>query len=179
MGNNMLAASHILIPISDSNAGGAGDSGSHWSLLVICPADGLALHYDSITDEHGRLKFSNDAHAHLVCSMVEGVLGTQLHFVAMTSTPGQEYESNDCGIYVCVLMRHLLFGRILQAQTDEKINMDLRRLQVNGPAARRRILTVVLELICKARRRQLEASPGSDPQMPQINIRELREPVRK
>lgn len=113
---------HLFIPVNDDDEHyhrtGSGSGGSHWSLLVISLIDNVAFHYDSL---HG----ANHAHASKLLRQIEQALPTPrtLRFVSMQDSP-QQIDGSNCGIFVLVIMKHLLLKRLLRADANQKITMS-------------------------------------------------------
>src|SRR5690606_1410632 len=95
---------HIFLPINDNRNVGVAEGGSHWSLLVVSALDGKAFHYDSLGG-------ANYAEAKLATAKMQNVLQRRLDFENLRDTPQQE-NGSDCGVFVCIIMRHLLVKRL-------------------------------------------------------------------
>ncbi|KAA8577194.1 hypothetical protein EYC84_007188 [Monilinia fructicola] len=109
---------HIFLPVNDNRNLTRAEGGSHWSLLLISVIDGVAFHYDS-------LGVSNVNEGHLTTDKMSRLLNRPLSFLNLTDSPQQE-NGSDCGVYVCIIMRHLLLKRLLSANAREKVSMKKR-----------------------------------------------------
>lgn len=138
-------ATHIFMPVND-NPDPAKGGGSHWSLLLVSRIDGVAFHYDSMFP-------SNSDFAHRTSRKLELLLGKQLRFVDMNDAP-QQSNGSDCGVYVCLNMRHLLLERLLRVDARSKIAMTMRTDDVNSTAGRKEMLRLVEEIRRKAERQR-------------------------
>eukprot|EP00741_Cyanophora_paradoxa_P004331 tig00000792_g4205.t1 len=82
----------VFMPVND-NAHPDHVGGSHWSLLVVEPGRGLALHFDS-------MKPHNCAPAAMAVAAIGRLLGRRLEMrEAPTRQQGNGY---DCGVHVCI-----------------------------------------------------------------------------
>ncbi|RKF61795.1 NEDD8-specific protease 2 [Erysiphe neolycopersici] len=126
---------HVFLPINDARSVILAESGSHWSLLLVSIIDGTAFHYDSLMP-------SNYNEARLATNKLSILIGRNLQFVNLDDSPQQE-NSSDCGIYVCIQMRHLLLKRILSANSHEKVSMSLGGKLVDANGGRKEILRTI------------------------------------
>lgn len=126
---------HIFLPINDCQNPALAEGGSHWSLLLVSIVDGMAFHYDSLNS-------ANRSDAALVTRQMEGLLGKKLQFMDLGDSPQQE-NGSDCGVFVCINMRHLLLRRLLQAQRGEKVSMSMGGRDVDAAQGRKEILRVI------------------------------------
>lgn len=126
---------HIFLPINDCRNVEIAEGGTHWSLLVVSPFDGLAFHYDSLLP-------ANRSDALMASHKISLLLGKPLTFMELSDSP-QQTNSNDCGVFVCILMRHLLVKRVLQADRETKINMSLNSKAVDAVAGRKEMLRII------------------------------------
>lgn len=126
---------HIFLPINDNHNPAVAEGGSHWSLLLISIVDNMAFHYDSLNS-------ANRNDAAFATRQMEKLLGTGLQFLDLGDSPQQE-NGSDCGVFVCINMRHLLLRRLLQAQRGEKVSMSMGGRDVNAASGRKEILRVI------------------------------------
>ena len=70
------------------------------------------------------------------------MLGKPLKFVELSDSP-QQTNSSDCGVFVCISMRHLLLKRVLLADRDTKINMSLNSKSIDAVAGRKEMLRII------------------------------------
>lgn len=129
---NFKNTTHIFLPINDCREKDRAEGGSHWSLLLVSVNDGVAFHYDS-------LHSSNKADAEKATNKLSALLGQSLRFVDLEDSP-QQANMNDCGVYVCLEMRHLLLKKLLKAGAHDKINMSMGGKNVDAKAGRKEIL---------------------------------------
>lgn len=134
---------HIFLPINDCRQVDVAEGGSHWSLLLVSAIDGVAFHYDSLYP-------SNLQEAKLVSHRISQLLGKPLKFINLEDAPQQE-NSMDCGVYVCLLMQHLLLSRLLRAHAQDKVSMSMRGKEVDAYGGRKEMLRII-----EARRKEGE-----------------------
>jgi sentrin-specific protease 8 len=132
---NFSKTTHIFLPVNDNRDVEAAEGGSHWSLLLVSVIDGVSFHYDS-------LQPSNDMEAHRTSKKLEVLLGKKLRFVHMDDAPQQE-NGSDCGVFVCLLMKHLLLRRLLKADANKKISMSMKEQHVNAHDGRKTMLSLI------------------------------------
>ena len=128
---------HVFLPINDATDVTQAEGGSHWSLLLVSIIDGVSFHYDSMSD-------SNDREARSTTMKLEQLLGKRLRFIPMHDSPQQE-NGSDCGVFVCVLQRHLLLKRLLRADASKKISMSMKDAHINAKDGRKTMLKVIEE----------------------------------
>ncbi|MCJ1474626.1 hypothetical protein MMC13_003286 [Lambiella insularis] len=127
--------SHIFLPINDCRNPAIAEGGSHWSLLLVSVVDGAAFHYDSMWP-------SNESSAALAAEKMSKLLGKRLVLKDLEDAPQQE-NSSDCGVFVCVLMRHLLLAKLLKAARGERVGMSMGDKAVDAHRARKEILSII------------------------------------
>lgn len=126
---------HIFLPINDARNVSIAEGGSHWSLLLVSVIDGVAFHYDSLTP-------SNYNEAMLATQKISELLGRGLRFMNLEDSPQQE-NGSDCGVYVCIQMRHLLLKRLLSANAREKVSMSMGGKLVDASGGRKEMLKTI------------------------------------
>jgi hypothetical protein len=126
---------HIFLPINDARNVSVAEGGSHWSLLLVSVIDGVAFHYDSMTP-------SNYTEAQGATRQLSALLGRALKFMNLEDSPQQE-NGSDCGVYVCILMRHLLMKKLLSANAREKVSMSMGGKLVDANGGRKEILRTI------------------------------------
>ncbi|TQS34568.1 hypothetical protein Golomagni_05042, partial [Golovinomyces magnicellulatus] len=126
---------HVFLPINDARSVTLAEGGSHWSLLLVSIIDSIAFHYDSLTP-------SNYNEARLATEKLSILLGKRLRFMNLDDSPQQE-NSNDCGVYVCIQMRHLLLKKILTANSRERVSMSLGGKLVDANGGRKEMLRTI------------------------------------
>lgn len=139
-------ATHIFLPVNDCRNVEVPEGGSHWSLLVVSVVDGVAFHYDSLTP-------SNLEEARLATQKIGQLLGRGLTFTNLENSP-QQKNSSDCGVYVCVQMKHLLLKRLLQAQPDQQISMSMAGKDIDAGRARKKMLKIIEDFRKEGERRR-------------------------
>jgi sentrin-specific protease 8 len=132
---NFTLTTHIFLPINDARNVSVAEGGSHWSLLLVSVIDGVAFHYDSMT-------LSNYNEARLATDKLSRLLGRQLRFMNLDDSPQQE-NSSDCGVYVCIQLRHLLLRRLLSANAREKVSMSMGGKLVDAVGGRKEMLKII------------------------------------
>ncbi|KKA29664.1 hypothetical protein TD95_002810 [Thielaviopsis punctulata] len=145
---------HIFLPINDNRNVSVAEGGSHWSLLVVSLLDRAAFHYDSL----GR---SNYHEARNATNILSRMLRQPLSFLHLDDTPQQE-NGSDCGVFVCILMRHLLVRRLLCAGAKEQVSMSLSNKMVDSRGARKEMLHII-EQFRKEGERRKSLSRSSSP----------------
>jgi sentrin-specific protease 8 len=157
---NLDKVTHIFLPICDNRDVGS-EGGSHWSLLLVSTIDGVAFHYDSLGG-------ANNSEARQCTLRLSRVLGKPLRFQALDDCPQQE-NGSDCGVFVCIIMRHLLVKRLLNANAKEKVSMSMANKAIDSYGGRKEMLRIVDSLRKEAeRRRSLSPFPGSSSTPPRI-----------
>ncbi|EPS44510.1 hypothetical protein H072_1496 [Dactylellina haptotyla CBS 200.50] len=145
--------SHIFLPINDNTNPNMPEGGSHWSLLVVSLKDRVAFHYDSLGG-------ANNRHAKDVCRKV-GVWVYQdadsLRFYDLGEDTPQQSNAYDCGVHVCMNMRHLLVKRLMNTPEGKEVNMSLKGKHWGGREGREEMLKVIRSLRRTAER---SLSPG-------------------
>lgn len=126
---------HIFLPINDCRNVEVAEGGSHWSLLLVSLIDGVAFHYDS-------LRPMNEAEAALATQKIGQLLGKELRFQDLEDSPQQE-NSSDCGVFVCVQMRHLLVKRLLQVHARDRVTMSMGGKYVDAKGGRKEMLSII------------------------------------
>jgi len=147
---NFQKVSHIFLPVNDNRDRERADGGSHWSLLLVSLIDRVAFHYDSLGG-------ANLYEAQRCADRLSRVLGIPLRFHQLEDTPQQE-NSNDCGIFVCILMRHLLIKRLLNASANEKVSMSMANKIIDSTGGRKEMMKII-ESLRKEGERRRSASP--------------------
>ncbi|PGG99057.1 hypothetical protein GX51_06474 [Blastomyces parvus] len=138
--------SHIFLPINDCRNVNEAEGGTHWSLLLVSVVDGVAFHYDSLPP-------GNCEEALQATQKLSRLLNKQLRFINLDDSPVQE-NSSDCGVFVCLHMRHLLLKRLLMANSSEKISMSLGGMRVNANNGRKEIVRIIERFRKKGERRR-------------------------
>ncbi|KAF0322669.1 NEDD8-specific protease 2 [Colletotrichum asianum] len=152
---------HIFLPINDARNVAQAEGGSHWSLLLVSAIDGVAFHYDSLGG-------ANYAEARLATQKMSEILGRPLRFHNLDDSPQQE-NGSDCGVFVCILMRHLLVKRLLSANAREKVSMSMANKLIDSHGGRKEMLKIIESLRKEGeRRRSRSASPYSSKTPPRI-----------
>ncbi|KAG5658568.1 hypothetical protein KAF25_010749 [Fusarium avenaceum] len=152
---------HIFLPINDNRNVSVAEGGSHWSLLLVSTLDGVAFHYDSLGG-------ANYSEANVATKKLAGILGRPLRFINLEDCPQQE-NGSDCGVFVCLLMRHLLVKRLLCANAREKVSMSMGGKMVDSYGGRKEMYRIIENLRKEGeRRRSRSASPFSNKTPPRI-----------
>ncbi|KIW84560.1 hypothetical protein Z517_03810 [Fonsecaea pedrosoi CBS 271.37] len=138
--------SHIFLPINDNHSASIAEGGTHWSLLLVSIVDGVAFHYDSMPP-------GNQHEAHYVTQKLSRLINKPLRFIQLTDSPLQD-NSSDCGVFVCLNMRHLLLKRLLMVRTDAKVSMSLGDRRVDASAGRKEMLSIIEEFRREGERRR-------------------------
>lgn len=126
---------HVFLPINDCRNVAEAEGGTHWSLLLISIVDGIAFHYDSLPP-------GNVWEAQTATMKFGALLNRPIRFMNLTDSPIQE-NGSDCGVFVCLSMRHLLLNRLLMAKANEKVSMSLGGRKVDAHAGRKEIAKII------------------------------------
>lgn len=86
------------------------------------------------------------------------LLGMSLRYHAIMDSPQQE-NGNDCGVFVCILMRHLLVKRLLNANAREQVSMSMSNKMIDAGGARKEMIKII-ESLRKEGERRRSASPN-------------------
>ncbi|KAF5706289.1 sentrin-specific protease SENP8 (SUMO-specific protease) [Fusarium mundagurra] len=140
---------HIFLPINDNRNVSVAEGGSHWSLLLVSTLDGVAFHYDSLGG-------ANYSEANVATRKLANILGRPLRFINLEDCPQQE-NGSDCGVFVCLLMRHLLVKRLLCANAREKVSMSMGGKMVDSYGGRKEMMRIIENLRKEGERRRSEA----------------------
>jgi sentrin-specific protease 8 len=132
---NFSKTTHIFLPINDARNVSVAEGGSHWSLLLVSVIDAVAFHYDSLSR-------SNYNEAMVTTRKISQLLGRNLRFLNLDDSPQQE-NSSDCGVYVCMLMRHLLLKRLLSVNAREKVSMSMGGKFIDANGGRKEMLKII------------------------------------
>ncbi|KAH8891814.1 cysteine proteinase [Thozetella sp. PMI_491] len=160
---NFRNVTHIFLPINDNHDTTQGEGGTHWSLLLVSVIDGIAFHYDSL---HG----SNWSEAQSCTRKLQQILAHQLkmsvniRLLQLNDCPQQE-NMNDCGVFVCIIMRHLLIKRLLNANANEKVSMSMKDKRIDSYGGRKEMLRII-ESLRKEGERRRSASPYATSRTP-------------
>lgn len=146
---NLTKVTHIFLPVNDGTSRTQAD-GSHWSLLLVSKIDGVAFHYDSLGG-------ANNHEGERVTQKLSAYLGMHLKYQSIQDCPQQE-NGNDCGVFVCILMRHLLVKRLLNANAREKVSMSMNNKMIDATGARKEMIKII-ESLRKEGERRRSASP--------------------
>jgi sentrin-specific protease 8 len=144
---------HIFLPINDNRNVSQAEGGSHWSLLLVSILDGVAFHYDSLDG-------ANNNEAWEASKRLSSVLGRPLRFHHLADCPQQE-NGSDCGVYVCIIMRHLLVKRLLAVGAGQKISMTMQGKAIDSLGGRKEMLKIIENLRKEGERRR--STPGNTP----------------
>ncbi|OGM45615.1 ulp1 protease family protein [Aspergillus bombycis] len=126
---------HVFLPINDCRNVTEAEGGSHWSLLLISIVDGIAFHYDSLPP-------GNIWEARTVTMKFGALLNRAIRFIHLQDSPVQE-NGSDCGVFVCLSMRHLLLKRLLTANASEKVSMSLGGMKVDARGGRKEMTKII------------------------------------
>lgn len=143
-------STHIFLPINDCRSPNEAEGGSHWSLLVVSILDGVAFHYDS-------LRSSNRAFAAVAVHKLGILLGKPLRFLDLEDAPQQE-NGSDCGVFVCLEIKVLLLNRLLSANANMKIGMNLRSSEIDATRGRKEIIKLIEDFRREGKRRSQSRS---------------------
>lgn len=128
-------ATHVFLPVNDCRNVTEAEGGTHWSLLLISVVDRIAFHYDSLPP-------GNQWEAYTATCKFGSLLNQQIRFINLQDSPVQE-NGSDCGVFVCLHMRHLLLKRLLMAKATEKVSMSLAGRKIDARAGRKEISRII------------------------------------
>jgi sentrin-specific protease 8 len=153
---DLSKTTHVFLPVNDCRNVELAEGGSHWSLLLVSIIDRVAFHYDS-------LSAGNLPDARRVAMRLGQLLGgITFRFVNLDDTP-QQGNGSDCGVYVCLLMQHLLLRRLLTAHAQSKISMSMKGKEVDARGGRREMLRIIEERRREGERRRSLDGRGVSP----------------
>lgn len=156
---NFSKVTHIFLPINDNRNVSQAEGGSHWSLLLVSTIDRVAFHYDSLGG-------ANCKEALDCTKQLSRILKTDLKYQQIDDCPQQE-NGSDCGVFVCILMRHLLVKRLLNANAREKVSMSMANKIIDSYGARKEMMKII-ESLRKEGERRRSASPFASSHTPRI-----------
>ncbi|RKL19882.1 hypothetical protein BFJ68_g3361 [Fusarium oxysporum] len=156
---------HIFLPINDNRNVSVAEGGSHWSLLLVSTLDGVAFHYDSLGG-------ANYSEANVATRKLATILGRPLRFINLEDCPQQE-NGSDCGVFVCLLMRHLLVKRLLCANAREKVSMSMGGKMVDSYGGRKEMMRIIENLRKEGERRRSQIKEAQT-----AKARNVRQPPR-
>lgn len=137
---------HIFLPVNDCrDSARQAEGGSHWSLLLVSVVDGVAFHYDSLG--------LNEQDAWHVTQKLQALLTLRIRYIHLNDTPQQE-NGSDCGVFVCLFMKHLLLKRLLMVRTNEKVSMSLGNKRIDAREGRKEMLKIIEERRREGERRR-------------------------
>lgn len=157
---DMTKVTHIFLPINDAVSRTQPD-GSHWSLLLVSRIDGVAFHYDSLGG-------ANNGEGHRAADRLGRLLGMPLRYQCIQDCPQQE-NGNDCGVFVCILMRHLLVKKLLNANAREKVSMSMSNKMIDSIGARKEMIKIIESLRKEGERRRSASPYGKQDAPPRID----------
>ena len=126
---------HIFLPITDCHNPNLPEGGTHWSLLLVSAVDGAAFHSDSLCP-------ANRAEAENATNKLARLLRKPIRFVDLPDSPRQE-NSSDCGVFVCIQMKHLLLKRLLVVESGSQVSMSMGGKLVDASQGRKEILRII------------------------------------
>lgn len=85
---------------------------------------------------------TNEQHAYKVMRRLSEVIGVPLKFIQLNDTPQQD-NGSDCGVYVCLFMKHLLLKRLLMVRTNEKVSMSMGGKRIDAREGRKEMLRII------------------------------------
>jgi sentrin-specific protease 8 len=147
---SLKQSTHIFLPINDNDDIDRPEGGSHWSLLLVSTLDRVAFHYDSLGG-------ANYKYGRLATNRLSQVLGYTLKYQQIEDCPQQD-NGSDCGVFVCILMRHLLVKRLLNANAREKVSMSMANKMIDSYGGRKEMMKII-ESLRKEGERRRSASP--------------------
>lgn len=154
------SVTHVFLPINDATRMDQAEGGTHWSLLLVSIVDGVAFHYDS-------LGVVNIREAREASNAFSRILQRQLRFHNIDDCP-QQCNSSDCGVYVCILMRHLLVKRLLNANAREKVSMSMSNKMIDARGGRQEMTNIIDNLRREGERRRSSSPFAKKDQPPRI-----------
>ncbi|KAF2456742.1 hypothetical protein BDY21DRAFT_345981 [Lineolata rhizophorae] len=131
---DLSKTTHVFLPVNDKHSVDQA-GGTHWSLLLVSIIDGVAFHYDSLAS-------CNKIDAMSATRKLEQLIRKPLRFMEMEDSPQQD-NGSDCGVFVCILMKHLLLKRLLLTDARGKISMTMGDRQLNAWQGRKEMLKTI------------------------------------
>jgi len=145
---SFAGVTHVFLPINDNRFVNLPEGGSHWSLLLVSVLNGLSFHYDSLGG-------ANVNEARQASAKLQQVLGRRLVFHNMEDCPQQE-NMKDCGVFVCMLMRHLLVKRLLMANARQLVSMSMANKMIDSVGGREEMKHAIKKMRVYAIKKQAE-----------------------
>ena len=68
--------------------------------------------------------------------------GKRVRVIEMEECP-QQANSSDCGVFVCMIMRHLLLKKLLRNERTEKVDLSMGRSTVNAAGGRKEMARII------------------------------------
>lgn len=110
---------HVFIPICNRHELSPAEEGEfHWSLLVASIYDRLIVHYDSRASHNEKVAMAGAAKLQKLLEFEApvGLWGSEL----------QQGEPSDGGVFVCSVIRHLLFNRIIATEATQMTSVVIQ-----------------------------------------------------
>ena len=98
-------------------------------------SDRASFHYDSLNS-------ANRRHGEAISKKLGQLLGKNLAFQDLEDSP-QQANSSDCGVFVCLTMRHVLESRLLKRKRGEKVSMSMGGREVDAASGRKMMLRLL------------------------------------
>jgi sentrin-specific protease 8 len=95
----------------------------------------------------------NSSEAYATSQALSKLLGRPLRFIDLKDSPTQD-NGSDCGVFVCLNMRHLLLKRLLTVRTDDKVSMSLGGRVVDASAGRKEMHRIIDDFRREGERRR-------------------------
>lgn len=132
---DLSRTSHIFVPVNDCRTVTVAEGGTHWSLLLVSIVDGIAFHYDS-------LGTGNITEGMTLTRKFMALVNRELRFMHLEDTPQQD-NGSDCGVFVCMAMRHLLVKRLLMVNATQQVTMSLKSTDLDASAGRKEMCRII------------------------------------
>ena len=89
----------------------------------------------------------------MVTTQLSRLINRPIRFIQLADSPQQE-NSSDCGVFVCLNMRHLLLKRLLMVKMNQKVSMSLGGRKVDAREGRKEIARIVNDFRREGERRR-------------------------
>jgi len=159
---DMDKSTHIFLPINNSTDPEEAEGGTHWSLLLVSLRDNVAFHYDSMDPSN------RDSARHAARQLGKFLQREDaINFVNIEDAP-QQTNSSDCGVFVCLLMKHLLVTKLLSKHLGEQVDMSVDHKDVNATQGRREIRRIIDAEVDRGRRSSSHRSRSRSTSPPRV-----------
>lgn len=135
---DLSKSSFIFMPVNDNQDFDETEGGSHWSLLLLCPKDQVAIIYDSLYGANGTESIR-------LIKSASALLGIEFGVETDRYTP-QQINHSDCGVIVSAITA-VLVDRIINVQPNTQINLSMKNITISALDSRVFMLGTIVKLM--------------------------------